>query len=164
LTRVRETCDWTSQAGFWKDHPKSRLRRHSGDSTSGILSIGSSIILVLQWHSPSGFCLDNAPFSFLLLLIRRPVTSPLRSGGIYHFFRTHTYSPYRPSVPISLMVPLAFYDKLLRRIRTIYDCTYDAQQTHYLSGCWVYIWKSKTVQRFELPLCSSFSRSSALQK
>jgi hypothetical protein len=59
-------------------------------------------------NSPSGFCLDNAPSSFLLLLIRRPVTSPLRSGGIYHFFRTHTYSPYRPSVPISLMVPLAF--------------------------------------------------------
>jgi hypothetical protein len=22
LTRVHETCDWTSRAGFWKDHPK----------------------------------------------------------------------------------------------------------------------------------------------
>jgi hypothetical protein len=44
LTRVHETCDWTLQAGFWKGHPKSRLRRQPGDLTSGISSIGSSII------------------------------------------------------------------------------------------------------------------------
>jgi hypothetical protein len=44
LTRVHETCDWTSRAGFGRTIRKSRLRRQPGDSTSGISSIGSSII------------------------------------------------------------------------------------------------------------------------
>ena len=48
----------------------------------------------------------------MLLLIRRPVTIPvLRSGGNYHFFRTHTYSNLSIR-PYLLDGAIGYYDNL----------------------------------------------------
>jgi len=100
------------QAGVWKDHPKSRLRRSPGDLTSGISSIGSSIISYSKGIPLADFASTSAPSYLLLLLIRRPVTNPvLHSGGNYHFLRTHTYSNL-PIRPYLLDGAIGYYDNL----------------------------------------------------
>jgi len=100
LTRVHETCDWMSQAGFWKDHPKSRLRSSPADSTSGISSIGSSIISYSKGIPLADYASTSAPSSPLLLLIRRPVTIPvLRSGGNSFLPYPYLFQSFYPSIP-----------------------------------------------------------------
>jgi len=74
-------------------------------------SIGSSIISYSKGIPLADYASTSAPSSPLLLLIRRPVTIPvLRSGGKYHFFRTHTYSNL--SVRPYLHGAICYYDNL----------------------------------------------------
>jgi hypothetical protein len=76
LTRVHETCDWMSQAGFWKDHPKSRLRSSPADSTSGISSIGSSIISYSKGIPLADSASTSAPFLPLAAVDPAPRHNP----------------------------------------------------------------------------------------